>query len=115
MEKARHGLVISVFSLIILALPLGFSLQTFLIEEKTRRHVEYLLYRRTITFSNSDIKRIKVRRDGERLLVDMEIAVPFDSLSENQVRLVRDFLQDNLKKPLTLNVKVIPTQEYTTN
>ncbi|MEM7716519.1 MAG: DUF389 domain-containing protein [Cyanobacteria bacterium P01_A01_bin.68] len=95
LEKARHGLVISVFSLIILALPLGFSLQTFLIEEKTRRHVEYLLYRRTITFSNSDIKRIKVRRDGERLLVDMEIAVPFDSLSENQVRLVRNFLQEN--------------------
>ena len=115
LEKARHGLVISVFSLIILALPLGFSLQTFLIEEKTRRHVEYLLYRRTITFSNSDIKRIKVRRDGERLLVDMEIAVPFDSLSENQVRLVRNFLQENLKKPLTLNVKVIPTQQYTAN
>ena len=114
-EKARHGLVISVFSLIILALPLGFSLQTFLIEEKTRRHVEYLVYRRTITFSNSDIKRIKVRRDGERLLVDMEIAVPFDSLSENQVRLVRNFLQENLKKPLTLNVKVIPTQQYTAN
>ena len=114
-EKARHGLVISVFSLIILALPLGFSLQTFLIEEKTRRHVEYLVYRRTITFSNSDIKRIKVQRDGERLLVDMEIAVPFDSLSENQVRLVRNFLQENLKKPLTLNVKVIPTQQYTAN
>ncbi len=114
-EKARHGLVISVFSLIILALPLGFSLQTFLIEEKTRRHVEYLVYRRTITFSNSDIKRIKVRRDGERLLVDMEIAVPFDSLSENLVRLVRDFLLENLKKPLTLNVKVIPTQQYTAN
>ena len=114
-EKARHGLVISVFSLIILALPLGFSLQTFLIEEKTRRHVEYLVYRRTITFSNSDIKRIKVQRDGERLLVDMEIAVPFDSLSENQVRLVRNFLQENLKKSLTLNVKVIPTQQYTAN
>ena len=114
-EKARHGLVISVFSLIILALPLGFSLQTFLIEEKTRRHVEYLVYRRTITFSNSDIKRIKVQRDGERLLVDMEIAVPFDSLSENLVRLVRDFLLENLKKPLTLNVKVIPTQQYTAN
>ena len=45
----------------------------------------------------------------------MEIAVPFDSLSENQVRLVRNFLQENLKKPLTLNVKVIPTQQYTAN
>ncbi|MEL6462439.1 MAG: DUF389 domain-containing protein [Cyanobacteria bacterium J06621_15] len=115
LEKARHGLVISVFSLIILALPLGVSLQTFLIEERTRRHVEYLLYRRTITFSDSDIRRIKVRRDGERLLVDMEIAIPFDSLSDNQVRLVRDFLQNNLKKPITLNVKVIPTQQYTAN
>lgn len=112
-QKARHGLVISVASLIILGLPLGLSLETFLVKEHTRRHVEYLLYRRTITFSNSDIKRIDVRRDGERFLVDMEVAVPFDSLSANQVQLVQKFLQDNLKKPLTLKVKIIPIQEYT--
>ncbi|MGD1914274.1 MAG: DUF389 domain-containing protein [Rivularia sp. (in: cyanobacteria)] len=112
-QKARHGLVISVPSLIILGLPLGLSLETFLVKEHTRRHIEYLLYRRTITFSNSDIKRIDVRRDGERFLVDMEVAVPFESLSANQVQLVQEFLQDNLNKRLTLKVKVIPIQEYT--
>ncbi|MEO1377123.1 MAG: DUF389 domain-containing protein [Cyanobacteria bacterium J06635_10] len=112
-QKARHGLVISVASLIILGLPLGLSLETFLIKEHTRRHIEYLLYRRTITFSNSDIKRIDVRRDGERFVVDIEVAVPTESLSANQVQLVQKFLEDNLKVPLTLKVKVIPIQEYT--
>lgn len=112
-QKARHGLVISIASLIILGLPLGLSLETFLVKEHTRRHIEYLLYRRTITFSNSDIKRIDVRRDGQRFVVDMEVAIPFDSLNANQVQLVQQFLQDNLNKPLTLNVRVIPTQIYT--
>ncbi len=114
-EKARHGLVISVLSLIILGLPLGFSLETFLVKEHTRRKVEYLLFRQTKTFSRSDIRRIKVKQDGEKLIVDMEIAAPLDSFSQQQVQLVQQILQDDLKKPLTLNVKVIPTQQYTAN
>ncbi|MCJ8278961.1 MAG: hypothetical protein MJK14_03200 [Rivularia sp. ALOHA_DT_140] len=43
----------------------------------------------------------------------MEVAIPNDSLSQNQVQLVQEFLQDSLNKPLILNVKVIPIQEYT--
>lgn len=114
-EKARHGLVISIFSLIILGLPLGFSLETFLVKEHTRRNVEYLLFRQTDTFSRSDIRRIKVEQNGERLIVDMEIAAPFNSFTQQQVQLVQKILEDDLKKPLTLNVKVIPTQQYTAN
>ncbi|MGF1677042.1 MAG: DUF389 domain-containing protein, partial [Rivularia sp. (in: cyanobacteria)] len=114
-EKARHGLLISIASLVLLGLPLGLSLETFLVKEQTRRHVEYLVYRQTLTFSNSDIRRINVRRDGERFFVDMEVALPFNSLSSNQVNLVQKFLQDSLNKPLTLNVRVIPIEEYTAN
>jgi len=114
-QKARHGLLISIASLVLLGLPLGLSLETFLVKEHTRRHIEYLVYRQTLTFSNSDIRRINVRRDGERFLVDMEVALPSNSLSSNQVNLVQKFLQDNLNKPLTLNVRVIPIEEYTAN
>jgi hypothetical protein len=45
----------------------------------------------------------------------MEVAVPFNSLSQQQVQLVQNILEDDLKKPLTLNIKVIPTQEYIAN
>lgn len=94
-------------------MPLGLSLETFLVKEHTRRHVEYFVYRQTVTFSNSDIRKINVRRHGERFLVDMEVALPFNSLSSNQVNLVQKFLQDSLNKPLNLNVRVIHIEEYT--
>jgi uncharacterized hydrophobic protein (TIGR00271 family) len=113
--KARHGLVISILALIILGLPLGFSLERLLVKEHTRRTVEYLLFRQTDTFSRSDIKRIQVEQDGNKLIVYMEVAVPFNSLSQQQVQLVQNILEDDLKKPLTLNIKVIPTQEYIAN
>ena len=113
--KARHGLVISIFSLIILGLPLGLSLERFLVKEHTRRSIEYLLFRQTNTFSRSDIRRVKVEQDGEKLIVDMEIAAPLNSFSQQQVQLVQQILQDDLKKPLTLKVKVIPTQDYIAN
>ena len=112
-QKARHGLIISIAALAILALPLGLSLDTFLVKEQTRRQIEYLVYRQTNTFSRSDIQAIRVEQKEEKLIVDMEIAVPFNSLSQQQVQLVQKNLQDKLKKPVILNIKVIPTQEYT--
>ncbi|MBV6625706.1 MAG: DUF389 domain-containing protein [Rivularia sp. (in: Bacteria)] len=112
-EKARHGLVISIFSLIMLGLPLGLSLEKFLVKEHTRRSIEYLLFRQTDTFTSSNIRRVEVEQDGEKLLVYMEITAPLNYFSQKQIQLVQQILEDDLNKPLTLKVKVIPTQEYT--
>ena len=112
-QKARHGLVVSIAALVLLGLPLGLSLDRFLVKEQTRRQIEYLVYRQTDTFSRSDIKAIRVQQVGDKLIVDMEVTAQFNSFSQQQVQLIQQILQDKLKKPLTLNIKVIPTQQYT--
>ncbi len=111
--KARQGLTVSIISVIILGLPLTFSLQTLLVQEQARRQISYLLYNKTQTFSNTKIRSIKVRRgEGEQLFVDMEVAAPFGSITQKQMSEVHDFLQSELKRPINFQVQIIPTQQY---
>lgn len=112
LERARSGLAFSVLALSLLGVPLGFSLDNLLVEENVRRSVVELISRRTLTFSSTDIRYVRVRPQGEKLLVELEVAAKENSISERQVNLVRDFLSAELKKPVNLNVKVIPVTMF---
>lgn len=112
LERARQGLIISIGAILLLGLPLGFSLENVLVKEQARRSINYLLSRKSITFSSTDIRDIQIRRQGRRLVVNLEVATALNSISENQVDLVRDFLEQNLKRPINLNVRIIPIQEF---
>lgn len=112
LSKAKNGLALSVLMLILLGLPLGFSLQRLIVKEQVRRSVEKLLRRETITFGKTDIRELNVEPKGEFLLVDLEVSAPGDSISEKQVKLVRKFLESELQKAITLNVQVIPVTRF---
>jgi uncharacterized hydrophobic protein (TIGR00271 family) len=111
-SKAREGLVLAVVALSLLCLPLLFSLQNLLVRENVRRHVEDLIVSSTLTFSKTEVRQVQVRREGEILFVELEVAAPLGSISENQVNLVRDFLEKQLKRSISLNVQVIPLTEF---
>ncbi len=83
-----------------------------LIQEQARRQISYLLYNETQTFSNTKIRSIKVRRKGEELFVDMEVAAPFGLITKKQMQEVHKFLEAELKKPLNFQVQIVPTQQY---
>ncbi len=107
-EKARQGLAISILALFLLGVPLGFSLERLLVQESVRRSVNSLIRRRSVTFSRTDIRSIKVNSQKDFVFVQIEVAAPLESISENQVKLVRNFISRELKKPVRLRVRVIP-------
>lgn len=110
LAKAKRGLLVSVTLLTLLGLPLGFSLQTLLVKENVRRNIGKLIRRQTVTFSKTDIRDLRVSPYGKGLQVELEVAAPLGSISQNQVRLVRDFLSKELKQPIVLNVRAIPIE-----
>ncbi|WP_224409780.1 TIGR00341 family protein [Oscillatoria salina] len=112
LERAKKGLFVSVIGLTLLGLPLGFSLKTLLIKENVRRSISVLIRRQTLTFSDKDIRTIQVVPQGDELFVEVEVAAAFNSISERQVSLVRDFLEDELERPVNLQVKVIPVNYF---
>jgi uncharacterized hydrophobic protein (TIGR00271 family) len=111
-ERARQGLIASILALSVLGLPLAFSLRNLLIKENVRRHVVMLINRQTVTFSDKDIRSVRVYPQGNGLFVELEVAAPWNSVSEQQVKLVRDFLEHKLEKPVNLNVQVIPISVF---
>jgi uncharacterized membrane protein len=113
LKRAKEGFIISLFALTILGIPLGFSLNNLVLRDNVRRSIISLIRQQTLTFSDTDIRQVQVQPQGEGLIVNLEVAAAANSISEKQVRLVRDFLEDKLHKPISLNVQIIPLTQFT--
>ncbi|MEC4984980.1 MAG: TIGR00341 family protein [Oscillatoria sp. PMC 1068.18] len=112
LERAKKGLLVSVIAITVLGLPLGFSLKNLLIKENVRRSISVLIRRQTLTFSDKDIRTIQVVPQKDELFVEIEVAAASNAISERQVKLVRDFLEKELERPVNLQVKVIPVNYF---
>ncbi len=108
MAKARQGLLFSVCAMCLLGIPLTLSLRDLLIQQNVRRSVVKLVREQVITFADKDILSITASSQSGVLLVEIEVAAPSDSISQNQVSLVRDFLSRQLGRPVDLQVRIFP-------
>lgn len=113
LKRAKEGFIISLFALTILGIPLGLSLNNLILRDNVRRSIIFLISQETLTFSKADVRRVEVEPQGDALIVNLEVAAAANSISENQVRLVRDFLEERLQKPISLNVQLIPLTQFT--
>ena len=108
--RAKGGLLVTILTLCGLAIPLIFSLRDLVIEAETRSLVSNLIRRQTVTFGNTNIRTLRVESVSRQLKVDLEVAAPEASISDRQVQLVREFLEDELRRPIDLTVWVIPIE-----
>ena len=112
LSRAKGGLLIATLTLTGLAIPLGFSLKDLLVEAKTRSLVSNLIRRRTVTFGQTDIRRLQVDAEDRHLVVSLEVAAPNQSISNRQIELVHGFLESQLNRPINLDVRIIPVEFY---
>jgi uncharacterized hydrophobic protein (TIGR00271 family) len=112
-DRAQRGLMVAITALVILGIPLGLSFQNVVLQEQTRTQISRLIRQQTLTFSDKDIRSLSVQRQQGELLVDLEVSAAAGSISESQVNLVHDFLQSQMGREITLNVTVIPTEQFT--
>ena len=111
LERAKHGLFFSTCMLFLLGFPLYFSLNNLLIEKNVHYQINDLIINRTETFANVDIESIVVTPRPDRLEVEMEVSAPIDSISQNQINLVRDFLVKQIGQSIELDVEVSPVRK----
>ena len=112
LTRAKNGLLVAALTLTVLAVPLGLSLKDLVVEAKTRSLVSNLIRRRTVTFGQTDIRRLQVDTEGKQLLVSLEVAAPPQSISSRQIELVHAFLESQLRRPIELDVRIIPVAFY---
>ena len=109
-ERAKHGLAMSTVVMFLLGIPLTFSMRELILEKSIRYQIADLIVSETVTFANRDVKLISVIPKKDYLQVAIEIAAPIDSISQKQIDLVRNFLAENIGKPIDLEVTVIPVK-----
>ncbi|PSB13803.1 TIGR00341 family protein [filamentous cyanobacterium CCP1] len=112
LARAQKGLTVAIVALLILGIPLALSFQDVVIREQTRSQINQLIRQETLTFSDKDIRSLTVQRHQGQLLVDLEVSAPAGEISDRQVDLVREFLQNQTERAIALNVTVIPTEQF---
>lgn len=112
LQRAKRGLTASALLIGLLGIPLGLAMRDLIIKERARSAVSNLIRRETVTFRDTDIRRLQVATAGRGLQIDLEVAAPQDSISDKQITLVHQFLEAELEKPIQLNVGILPIEGF---
>ncbi len=112
MKRAKKGLTASTATVLLLGLPLGFAMKDLIIEERARTLVGRLIREETRTFSESNIRRLRVKSAAGDLQIDLEVAAPEGSINRNQIDLVHRFLEKKLARPVVLDVQVLAVDNF---
>ena len=109
-ERAKQGLIFSLTMLIILGLPLGWSLKSLIGENNIRYQVNQIVREEVATFNDSDIRSIEVTPNPDKILVEMEVAATPNSINRDRLTKIKDLLTRKLDQSVELQVKIIPLE-----
>ena len=110
-DRAKGGLAMSTAVMFLLGVPLTLSMRELIMENNISYLISDLIVSETNTFANSDIKSIRAIAQKNYLQVKIEVAAPVESISQEQINLVRDFLSKKIGKPIELEVTIIPVRK----
>lgn len=108
--RAKQGLIFSITILILLGLPLGFSLRGLITDNNLRYSVNDLVRNQIDTFANSDLRSLEVIRKSDRVVIEMEVAAAPNSLNRDRLVDVRDRLTQELEQQVELKIKIVPVE-----
>ena len=83
-----------------------------MIREQVYNTVWLIVHAKTLTFANSDVPKLIVTVQKTILVVNLEVTAPANSISPKQLKEVQKLLQQKIKKPVTLKVRVISANEF---
>ncbi len=110
-QRAKRGMTIAVATLAFLGIPLSLSFQDLSIKKQARISVNELI-RQSSPFSDTNIQSIKISRKDDALFVYLDVAALPNAISAEQVNQVRDLIAAETERPVTLNVNVIPIEQF---
>ena len=107
-ERAKKGLAMSTAIMFLLGIPLTLSMRELIIKKNVRHQIENFILYESETFANTDVNAISVRPKEGYLKVDIEVAAPFNSISQPQIEQVKYALSQLIGKEIYLDVEIIP-------
>ncbi|MEO1006689.1 MAG: TIGR00341 family protein, partial [Cyanobacteria bacterium J06638_38] len=109
-QRAKQGLIFSMTMLIILGLPLGWSLRGLILQNNVRYNVNEIVRQEINADLNSEIRSVKVTSPQNQILVELEVLATPDSMNRDRLTTIKNQLAQKLEQPVELKVKVIPLE-----
>jgi hypothetical protein len=113
LERAQGGIVVSVLMMIVIGIPLGLSFNQLLVQSNSREQVSYLV-RNELPFSDGAKLQAFSLRENSEVLIDHSrvVLAPVNSITAEDVRRSQAILAEQLQRPVELNLRVIPVEEF---
>ncbi|MEA5448858.1 DUF389 domain-containing protein [Leptolyngbya sp. CCNP1308] len=112
LQRAQGGIVVSVLTMVVIGIPLAFSLNNLLVQANSREQVSHLIRNELPLSRRADLQAIDLQPDNGVLNITLEFAAPANSITAEDVRQSQAFLEDYLDRPVALTLRVIPVEEF---
>jgi uncharacterized hydrophobic protein (TIGR00271 family) len=113
LERAQGGILLSLITLCVVGVPLGFSLNNLLIQSNTRQQIWSVMRRELSFLQNAELQSLQVRRQRDgALAVEMSVIAPVNAITESQVMQSQEILENTLERPIALTLQVTPMREF---
>lgn len=107
-RKSLKSLILPGMSLLLLAIPLSFSLFTIQQKRTLETELREILQLETYTFRKMDIVSIETDVYKKPITMDVTVRGKESDISPNQVRMVEELLQRKVGVPVTVTVNLTP-------
>ncbi len=115
LERAKRGLIVAILALVGLGIPLSLSFQDLVIKKQASLSINDVIRRRNPTFSEANIRSLAISRKDDSINVSLNVEAVPDSISADQIDEVTNLLAQELDHPVTLNVSVIPMEQFSSS
>lgn len=112
LQRAKRGLIVAMLAMLSLGVPLSLSFQDLLIKKQANVSINDVIRRRNPTFSDTDIRRLDIHRQGDSISITLVVEAVPNTISASQIDELTDVLAKEINYPITLNVNVIPIEEF---
>lgn len=112
LERAQNGLLVSLMTLGVIGIPLGFSLQNLLVQSNSRQQIRYLIRRDLAALGEAQLQQVTLQQKQGQLVVDVNLIAAANSVTEADILSAKKALEAELNYPIDLTVQVIPTQTF---
>lgn len=110
LNRAKQGLIVSASALLVLVVPLGFSMNNMILANRLNNEIQQILKEKTLTFRSAKLRDVQVNKYTKPIKVEATVFTD-QQITSRQVRMVQEFLVKELQTPLDFRLKVIPLTE----
>lgn len=112
-ERAQRGLTLSVMVLVLLGIPLGLSFRDLVLQRQTGASLKAKIRTEANRLGELTITDLTVKRQGQGVEVDIKIEAPLQSITEDQVQLMQQLIEEDLHRPVQITMVITPVQRFT--